>query len=315
MQQIQEKSDSVSKSLDLSPSLQQNKNLTITRKVIDTSEFRKLNSKIKKDSAKRAQAKQPLKKTVPVIKSEPDTVILTEPRISVAIPEIPVKADVFLPGKDVFRKNNDWTFGIIVLALVIIASVRIISSAYLKQLFSATINFTTASRLFRERTFNLLHAAFRLDILFFMVLSLFACQALSFFGVSLFPKMPFLAYLVSMGALISYFMLKRFLYMFVATVTESQPETSEYLFNLNVYNRVLGIVLFPFILLLAFAPIGNMGPLLISGSFIIAVFWGLSLLRGAKILLRKHFSISYLILYLCTLEFLPLLVIVKIATG
>ena len=103
--------------------------------------------------------------------------------------------------------------------------------------------------------------------------------------------------------------------MLIALITESLPETSEYLFNLNVYNRILGIILFPFTLVIAFAPIYNTEALLITGAFMVAVFWGLSLLRGSKILLRKHFSISYLILYLCTLEFLPFLVIVKIASG
>jgi len=39
------------------------------------------------------------------------------------------------------------------------------------------------------------------------------------------------------------------------------------------------------------------------------IFYLMSLIRGGKIFLKKQFSISYLILYLCTLEFLPLVLI------
>lgn len=318
MQQIHEKSDSISKSsksLDLSTSLQQNKNLNIGRKVIDTSEFRSLNSKIKKDSARRSQAKQKKTAVVQPKKAVADTLRIEGPRISVAIPEIPVRTYVYFPEKNMFRKNSDWTFVIIVLALVIIASVRIVFNTFLKQLFNATINYPTATRLFRERTFNLLHAAFRLDVLFYMVISLLAFQVLSFFDVALYPQAPIFTYLICVAGLIGYFIAKRSLYLLISVITESQAETSEYLFNINIYNRVLGIILFPFTLIVAFSPLENVKFLIITGVFFVAVFWGMSLARGAKILLKKHFSISYLILYLCTLEFLPLFVLLKIASG
>jgi hypothetical protein len=48
------------------------------------------------------------------------------------------------------------------------------------------------------------------------------------------------------------------------------------------------------------------------GLGIVVIFYLLSLNRGAKIFLKKHFSILYLILYLCTLEFLPLLLVYNI---
>ena len=312
MQQNQVKSEQVRTSPDLLSSLQQNKSLNVSQKANSTSKSNSFNSTIKNGLASPSQA-QP-EQTNTVAQASADTLRIPESRVSVAIPEIPVKADVFFPEKAMFRKNTDWTFGIIVLALVIIASVRIVSSAYLKQLFNATVSFSTASRLFRERTFNLLHASFRLDILFYMVVSLFVYQILLFLGVSFFPTMPVLTYLICVGGMIGYMVIKRSFLVFISMITESRPEISEYLFNLNVYNRVLGVVLFPITLIVAFAPLGNTEVLLIVGAFIVIVFWGLSLLRGSKILLRKHFSIFYLILYLCTLEFLPLLVILKFAS-
>lgn len=315
MQQIQEKSDSISKSLDLSAPLLQSKSLNISRKIIDTSEFRSLNSKIKKDSAKRQQARIALTKPNRKKETSKDTLQIIEPRIIIAIPEIPVKADIVLPEKAFMRKNSDWVLGIVVISLIIIASVRIIFSTYLKQLFNATINYPTAARLFRERTFNLLHAAFRLDMLFYLVFSLFIYQTISALDVS-FPGLnPLTTYIFCLAIVIAYSLVRRFIYLSIALVTESQFDTLEYLFNINIYNRVLGIILFPMTLIIAFAPLYNVKLLLITGFAIIAGFFGLTLFRGSKILLKKHFSISYLILYLCTLEFLPLLVIYKLVSG
>ena len=312
MQQNQVKSEQVRKSPDLLSSSQQNKSLNVSPKANNTSNPGTFNSTVKTGLASPSQAQS--EQTNTAAQAPADTLRIPESRVSVAIPEIPVKADVFFPEKAMFRKNTDWTFGIIVLALIIIASVRIISSSYLKQLFNATVNFPTASRLFREKTFNLLHASFRLDVLFYVVMSLFVYQILSFFGVSFYPTMPLLTYLICVGGVIGYMVIKRSFLIFISTITESRTEISEYLFNLNVYNRVLGIILFPISLVIAFAPIGNIEVLLIVGAFMVIVFWGMSLLRGSKILLKKHFSIFYLILYLCTLEFLPLLVILKIAS-
>ena len=213
------------------------------------------------------------------------------------------------------RKNSDWVLGIVVISLIIIASVRIIFSTYLKQLFNATINYPTAARLFRERTFNLLHAAFRLDMLFYLVFSLFIYQTISALDVSFPGFKPLTTYIFCLAIVIAYSLVRRFIYLSIALVTESQFDTLEYLFNINIYNRVLGIILFPMTLIIAFAPLYNVKLLLITGFAIIAGFFGLTLFRGSKILLKKHFSISYLILYLCTLEFLPLLVIYKLVSG
>jgi hypothetical protein len=60
---------------------------------------------------------------------------------------------------------------------------------------------------------------------------------------------------------------------------------------------------------IAFVPLTTVEPILYAGLAIVGIFYLMSLIRGTKIFLKKHFSISYLILYLCTLEFLPLILI------
>jgi len=217
--------------------------------------------------------------------------------------------EVVFPGKKVTRTNPDWLIGLLVLMFLLFATVKLIFNKYLSQLVQSTINYSTFSRLFRERYFNLFHASFRLDVIFNMTLALFGYQFLSLYKINLGYSKSYYVYLACLVIVIGYFTAKRILYYLIGILTESKPEIQEYLFSITVFNRVLGLFLLPISATIAFIPLSQVEPLLFAGLGIIIISYILSLLRGAKIFLKKQFSISYLILYLCTLEFLPLLLI------
>lgn len=217
--------------------------------------------------------------------------------------------EVVFPGKKLARNNPDWLVGVLVIAFFLFATVRLIFNKYLSQLAHATINYSTFTRLFHERYFNLMHASFRLDIIFNMVLALFGYQLLTAYRINFGIPSSFYVYLICLGLVIAYFILKRIAYFLTGVMTESKREVKEYLFSITVYNRILGLFLLPLTAIVAFVPVYEPELFLFLGLGIIGIFYLLSLRRGAKIFLRKHFSILYLILYLCTLEFLPLLLI------
>ncbi len=217
--------------------------------------------------------------------------------------------EVVFPGKKVSRSNPDWLVGVVVLAFFLFATVRLIFHKYLSQLTHSTINYSAFTRLFRERYFNFLHASFRLDLVFALVMSLFGYQFLSTFKINFGITQSFYVYLICMAMVVGYFFIKKVIYYLLGALTENKQEVQEYLFSITVYNRVLGLFLLPVTTIIAFVPLYQTETLLFTGLGIIIVFYLLSLVRGGKIFLKKHFSIFYLILYLCTLEFLPLLLI------
>jgi len=219
------------------------------------------------------------------------------------------KVEVVFPGKKVIRSNPDWLIGVLLISFLLFASVRLIFNKYLSQLIQSTINYSTFTRTFRERYFNLFHASFRLDMVFSLIMGLFAYQFLNAFKINLGASKSFYTYLICLGIVIGYFISKKIVYYIIGILTESKPEVQEYLFSMTVYNRVLGLFLMPVTATIAFVSLTQVEPMLYAGLAIIAIFYLLSLIRGSKIFLKKHFSISYLILYLCTLEFLPLILI------
>ncbi len=217
--------------------------------------------------------------------------------------------EVVFPGKKLARTNPDWLVGILVIAFILFATVRLIFNKYLNQLLQATVNYSTFTRLFRERYFNLLHASFRLDLIFNALMALYWYQFLTVYKINFGITQSFYVYLICLAVVVGYFTAKRILYYLIGVLTENKQEVQEYLFSITSYNRVLGLFLLPLSAAIAFMPFSQPEPVLFLGLLTIVIFYILSLVRGAKIFLKKQFSISYLILYLCTLEFLPILLI------
>ncbi|MGQ8335636.1 DUF4271 domain-containing protein [Sunxiuqinia sp. A32] len=312
--------DTILKQLDQAVDLKGVNELQVGRKLLEPSKIRMVDSISRRDSLKENVVKQAVdrkKVTMGDVNQSTDTfsmdsVARIEPQaLDKMVTEIIAKEEIILPEKKIERSRPDWAVGIFILVFIIFASVRIFFNKYLNQLFYATINYSTASRLFREKTLNLTHAAFRLDILFMIVFSLFLFQLGSELNVS-FNHLSFLSYLILLASVIGYFLAKRLAYLIIGIAAESVNETQEYVYNVDLYNRVLGLILLPVSLLIAFASFENPRVFYISGVVVILVMYIMALFRGSKILLRKHFSIFYLILYLCTLEILPLVFIYRL---
>ncbi len=228
------------------------------------------------------------------------------------VASVKVEADrLGLPVREKNNFNTDWVTILFILALILFASIRGSYSKYIGYLFQSLISYSTSFRLFREKNYSISHAAFRLDLIFYFTFSLFLYQAVEVFQLELVND-NLLFFAVSIVVVTGYFILKKMAYYFIGLVFESVSETSEYLFNLDNFNRTVGIVLFPVVVLINYYPYKNPVFVVVVGIFMVAVFYAFLLQRGILILLRKQFSIFYLFLYLCTLEFLPLFLIYNV---
>ena len=216
-----------------------------------------------------------------------------------------------LPAHEINRTNADWLTILLLLILVLFATVRTSYSKYLGYLYQSLFNYSTSFRMFREKNYSALHAAFRLEVYFYITLSVFLFQAVNYFHIH-FRYSNFILYLFCFGAVLAYFLIKKMVYFLFGSVFEGTNETREYIFNMDNYNRAAGIFLFPIITLIAFFPKQDPAFPIFLGGLTVLAFYILLLQRGIAILLKKQFSIFYLFLYLCSLEFLPLLLIYKI---
>jgi hypothetical protein len=84
-----------------------------------------------------------------------------------------------------------------------------------------------------------------------------------------------------------------------------------YIFNMFSYNRNTALIIFPPVALIPYIA-GAVMPYLIFGVMaVVALAWLLRQWRNFQIIRAQNVSMFYFILYLCTLEILPLLLLAK----
>ena len=150
-----------------------------------------------------------------------------------------------------------------------------------------------------------------LDLLFYLIFSVFMFQIFQFFRIDL-PYQDFSLYVLCLSLLIVFLMLKKIIYLIIGVLIRKKDETGEYLYNLDNYKRVAGLIFIPLVAVIAFYPYRQDDIPIFAGMLIVGIIYFLLILRGFKILLKKQFSIFYLFLYFCTLELLPLVLLYKI---
>ncbi len=228
--------------------------------------------------------------------------------ISYSIPETP---GIILPVKQLRETHTDWLTVLIFLCLIVFASMRYTYQKYMSHLFLSLFNYSTAARLLEEKKYPVLHGAYRLDIIFYITFSIFIFQLLNLIRWENAFTNPAYFFMI-LGFVLLYFLIKKLVYLTLGIVFETTSETREFLFNMDNINRMLGLILLPVVILISFAPVSNPVFIVFLGLTLAVIFNLLLLQRGINILLKKQFSIFYLFLYLCTLEFLPLLLIYKV---
>ena len=150
-----------------------------------------------------------------------------------------------------------------------------------------------------------------MELFYPLVLALYTYQFMKYFELNL-PFSDFIVYLICFSAIYIFLLFKELIYKTLGFVSETQSDTSEFLFNVKNHNKVLAILLLPLIGFTAWSPAWDPKLFLFTGLILFVLFYLLYLIRGMKILLKKQYSIFYLFLYLCTLEFLPWVLIYKL---
>lgn len=114
------------------------------------------------------------------------------------------------------------------------------------------------------------------------------------------------------GSFLASLLLRHFSFIILAGITSFKSLFREYM--TIIYNAWFACSVILFILngLILFAPLQNPLPLIITGLIVIAISLLVRALRLLSIFHDRHVSLFYFILYLCALEVLPLLVILKV---
>ncbi len=154
-----------------------------------------------------------------------------------------------------------------------------------------------------------------LNFVSFAVLGLFGYLAADYFRVNLPVPMNLAAWLLCTGIIIAGVTTRHFMCLITGNISNRRDEFRGYLVSIYEFYRVCALIIFFIIILISYTTFLASSVYFTLGLIILGVMYILRFTRLLIIFLNRNISIFYLILYLCALEILPVLVLVKYFTG
>jgi hypothetical protein len=154
-----------------------------------------------------------------------------------------------------------------------------------------------------------------LNFISFMVIGLFIYCAADFYDIIPAGFPPFIFMLISLALVIFAITSRHFICLAAGNLSGESDLFKEYLINVYQSYRFSAVIVFAVVVLLVYSVFLPSPALLISGLIVLIIFYLLRVFRLFLIFMKRNISVLYLILYLCALEILPVLILVKYFTG
>ncbi len=217
----------------------------------------------------------------------------------------------------VTRRNADWFTLVILVVVFSFTWVKAFYFKIFKQLVAAFFSNTITNQVVRDENILVQRASILMSFVFYLTVSLFLYQLSIFFNW----QYSFLSDGVVRFLVIS--LLVAFTYSFKMVLMKGLGEVfnldkpvSTYIFNIFLINNMLGLFLIPIVLTIAYVVTYSTPLVLYTGVTLVIISFIYRMVRAFTIWLTlQGVSFFYLILYFCTLEIAPLLIIIKLARG
>ena len=248
------------------------------------------------------------------LKPEKDTTVLVDNQ-SDNTSENKVVEQVEKPVKEVttIRHNPDWLIIFLCASLVFVAFLRLFYRKILMANLKSAVDFHLSEKLFNESNSSTKRFSFLLNILFVYNSGILLFYSLNYFNISIpFEIKPIYLLITSIAVIIVAFTGKFLIIKIVGYIFKMQEAMNEYLHNIFIYNKFYGVVILPVILIYPYIDSDISEILLVGSGILYGLLFILQIFRGILIAVKNKLSIFYIILYLCTLEFLPLIIFYKL---
>lgn len=227
-------------------------------------------------------------------------------------------------GFQVIRKNKPlsareksaifqrFLFIVILTMMVILTLVVTVFRLFIGKIWRAFLNDNLLSQLMREQTAGITIGYLILYLMFFINMGIFLFLLCKNFDIKI-TSTNLTSLMICIGGVAAFFTVRHLLLQIVRYVFPVDKEVSTYNFTIVVFNIVIGIILVPLILLIAYAPENITNFIIYTTLALIAIVLLFRTLRGLFIGSRFFaWHKFHFFLYLCTVEIAPVLVIAKL---
>lgn len=247
-------------------------------------------------------------------------VIKTKERVSAELKKHPLVSDA---GKvytdDRLRphefKDRSSDFLMIIALITFIGIFRIANPSYLRNLFRAFRNPTLSTRQLKEQLRQDSPASLTMDLIFCISMGLYLYFVLEHIhNKKIILGYPVIVIILGFILLFVLIYVVRFLFLkFTGWVFNISEITDNYTFNVFLINKILGIALIPFTVILAFGQGQWVQASLFLSFLVIAILFLNRYLRSGVVFgYFIKFSKFHFFMYLCASELLPLAVLMKL---
>lgn len=125
----------------------------------------------------------------------------------------------------------------------------------------------------------------------------------------------FFTWLICFAIVIATATIRHFICLITGKASEEEEIFREYLVGIYQAYRIAGLIIFLIILLILYTTLLPAEIFYYAGFSAVSILYVARVLRLFLIFINRHVSLFYLILYLCALEILPVLIVVKYFTG
>ncbi len=216
-------------------------------------------------------------------------------------------------SNDIRRElTPDWILYILIAILIVLAWIRVAYSKYLGHLFESAINYLRSVQVYEDpgviqkRILLIFNFVFAITggLYLYLLMDHYALYPLGLKGLALFT--------VSAGFLAGYMIFRVILLKLTGLIFNRYELFNKYIFQSFLFNKITGIVIIPFILAISYSKGLPKEIFIYLSIFAVTAVLILRLIRLLIFIFKNVVLLFYLILYLCTLEILPILVIVKL---
>ena len=220
------------------------------------------------------------------------------------------KAPVYMLMKQRTPESKDTVFYLLVGLLFFVAFTRMLFPKYFQNTFRLFFQTSFRQKQTRDQLLQQSLGSLLLNLLFFLSAACYLTLVLDYYNYTIFPFWKLLLYSFILLAVLY---IGKFLFLsFAGWVFNAKEGAETYIFIVFLINKIIGVMLIPFILVIAFAEPSIVNAAVTASVILLALLFVYRYFVSLKSFRRDlHISPFHFFLYLCGVEIVPLLVIGK----
>jgi hypothetical protein len=209
--------------------------------------------------------------------------------------------------------NQDGLFLMFLMIGLLFGWINIFHRKRFVQVLNAFFVTRIINQLIREENSLLQRVFIMVSVIFILILSIFVFQTSVFFNVHL-PGGGHVLLFFACALIVSIVYFSKFMIVnFAGYLFDAEKLTKDYFYNIFLVNNFVGLLFVPLVLLIAYTHLIPKETLIMSGGLIYLLSFTYRVTRGFVLALNgSQYSVFHIFLYLCTLEILPLFLLIKL---